>query len=47
LCSWFIANICGTGLLGILSKGLVVLIFFYGKEEKEPLAKQAEEKEKL
>jgi hypothetical protein len=24
-----------------------VLIFFYGKEEKEPIAKQAEEKEKL
>jgi hypothetical protein len=27
LCSWFIANICGTGLLGILSKGLIVFIF--------------------
>jgi hypothetical protein len=47
LCSWFIANICGTGLLGILSKRLIVFILFYGKEEKEPMAKQAEEKDKL
>ena len=34
LCSWFIANICGTGLLGILSKGLIVFIFFRVKRKK-------------
>jgi hypothetical protein len=28
LCSWFIANMCGTGQIGILSKGLIVFIFF-------------------
>ena len=34
LCSWFIANICGTGLLGILGKGLIVFIFFRVKRKK-------------
>jgi hypothetical protein len=35
LCSWFIANICCTGLLGILSKGLIVFIFFRVKRKKK------------
>jgi Na+/phosphate symporter len=32
--AWFIANNCGTGLLRILSKGLIVFIFFRVKRKK-------------
>jgi hypothetical protein len=46
--SWFIANICGTRLLGILSKGLIVFIFFRVKRKKNLwLNKPKRRKQKL